>query len=219
MDWIVRWAGGKPDLVRWVARDFSLGVGEGPHPGDCRDAHERVVAREQLGPPQPGGVFDRLAQAIFAFDIFPPGSVTALPERRPLRTGDTVVLQYHFLPGMDLVFGARVTDTFDAESAGTWRRGFTYRTLQGHPFCGEETFSVEKDTATGGILVALRSWSRPAVWQAWVGRPLVRRIQLRAGLGALDHLGALATPAPPAHLPIVQRRNLRTKLLRAGGDW
>jgi len=207
MDWIVRWVGATATLDRWITRDFSPAVEQGPRPGDRRDAHERVVAWEAVGPPEPGGVCRRLAAAVTAFDIFPPGLLTALPEHRPLRRGDTVALQCRFLPGLDVVFAARVVATFDGASDGIWRSGLTYRTLRGHPFCGEETFSVEKELATGAITVALRSWSRPALWTVRLGQHIARRNQLGAGRAALDHLESLHVPA---------RRDLRTRLLRCG---
>jgi Domain of unknown function (DUF1990) len=226
MDWIVQWAGGRADLRRWIGRDFSRTVAEGPHPGDNRDVHERVVAREEPGPPRADGVFRRLAEAVARFDVFPRRLVIPLPEHRPLCLGDTVGLQYHLLPGLDFVFAAQIIERFDGANGGQWRCGFTYRTLHGHPFCGEETFSVEKDIVTGAIRVALRSWSRPASWLARLGRPWVRRIQLRAGRGALDHLEAIArsgpryvAPAfapPPPGLGFMRRRDLRTRFLRAG---
>ena len=52
--------------------------------------------------------------------------------------------------------------------------------LIGHPEFGEETFSVEKDMATGRVIVALRSWSRPGTVLAMLCPPWVRRQQVRA---------------------------------------
>jgi uncharacterized protein (UPF0548 family) len=97
------------------------------------------------------------------------------------------------LPGIDLLFGARVIATFDKQAAGNWRTGFTYQTLQGHPELGEETFQVEKDLASGRVTVSLRSWSRFGLWLTRLAYPYTRRVQVRAGHAALDHLATLAT--------------------------
>ena len=59
-------------------------------------------------------------------------------------------MPFVFVAGVDLFFAARVTDRFEDVANNQWRCGFTYRTLQGHPECGEETFIVEKPEG-GGI--------------------------------------------------------------------
>jgi len=195
MQWIFRCCSESADLASWEARPFWPGVERGPGPADRRDRHERVVAREAPGPPHAGGICPRLAEAIFRFDVFPPALVTPVLRRAPVEVGDTAGILCHFMPGLDLFFAARVTERFEEERAGLWRCGFTYRTLVGHPACGEETFSVEKDLQTGDITVALRSWSRPGLWSARLARPVMRLLQARAGRGALVHLGDLARRA------------------------
>lgn len=190
MDWILRWR--NHDLTRWQKQPFSPQVEAGPRPQDNRDNHERIVAYEAPGPPQPDGLARRLADAILRFDVFPRSMLTGVLRRQPVEPGDTVALRYRFLPGLDLFFAARVIECFDATTDTCWRCGFTYRTLLGHPECGEETFVVEKDLASGAIKVALRSWSRPGSWLAWLMYPIVRRWQLQAGRAALDHLEAIA---------------------------
>jgi hypothetical protein len=181
-----------PDLSRWEGRPFSPGVEYGPRPRDNRDNHEREVAIESLGPPEPDGPHRRAAVALFAFNVFPPPLVIPLLRRVPVERNDTVGIRYHFLPGVDLFFAARVTACFDGPEGDLWRTGFSYRTLRGHPETGDETFCVEKDMKTGRVRVALRSWSRTGGWLAWLGYPVVRRLQLRAGRLALDHLGEMA---------------------------
>lgn len=218
MQWHFRW--NSSDLTPWQQRSFSAEVELGPRPDDKRDNHERVVAWEEPGPPQI--VARRLADAILRFDVFPPNLASGVLARAPVQVGDTVGIRYHFLPGLDLFFAARVTDRFEHEADGQWRCGFTYRTLQGHPECGEETFVVEKDLATGKITAALRSWSRPGFWLAALAYPITRPLQLRAGRSALDHLEQLANPnalkraLTPA---LLDRRNLRTGLLRSDERW
>jgi hypothetical protein len=220
MDWQFRWLSGAPNLTKWQQQPFSAGVELGPRSQDNRDNHARIVACEEPGPPQ--AIARRLAEAILRFDIFPPHLATGVLARAPVQVGDTVGLRYHFVPGLDLFFAARVIDCFDQEVNGQWRCGFTYRTVQGHPECGEETFVVEKDIVAGIITVALRSWSRSGSWLATVGYPLVRRWQLRAGRSALDHLQQLADTGKPSPIltpPLLGGRNLRTGLLRSDERW
>ncbi len=194
MDWLL--FGRRPDLTAWEARAFTPGVADGPRDGDNRDRHERIVAVEAPGPPAAEGPFRRLAAALFAFNIFPPRLVTGVVQREPIDVGDTIGVCYRWLPGCRLMFAARVYERFDEPFAGAagdlWRAGFSYRTLDGHPMCGDETFCVEKDMITGQITAAVRSWSRPIHWMTRWGYPLARRWQLQAGRGALDHLQGIA---------------------------
>jgi uncharacterized protein (UPF0548 family) len=194
--------GQRPDLAPWEARPVAAGVAEGSRPGDRRDAFEREVAVERPGEPEPEGPFRRAADAVCRFHVFPPRLVTPVLRRAPVQAGDTVGICYHFAPGVDLFFAARVTACFDGPAGGVWKTGFTYRTLHGHPELGEETFSAEKDLATGRVLVALRSWSRPGTFLTWAAAPVTRWMQVHANNSALAHLAGVARglsvlPTPP----------------------
>jgi uncharacterized protein (UPF0548 family) len=188
LQFVVPMLGESPHLDEWEKRSPWPGIENGPAAGDRRDVYEREVGAEPPGVPEPGGVHRRAAAAILRFDIFPPRLVRPVLRREPLQVGDTVGICYHQAPGLDLFFAARVVACFDEETCGLWRTGFTYRTLVGHPECGEETFSVEKDLATGRVIVALRSWSRPGTVLALTFAPWVRWQQVRAGRAALEHL-------------------------------
>jgi hypothetical protein len=155
--------GQRPRLERWERQRFSRGVTAGPRRRDNHAFYQREVGKEAPGQPEPDGPFCRVAEAILRYDIFPPGLVTGVLRRTPVEVGDTVGICYHFLPGLDLFFAAQVIERFDGPQGNVWRAGFTYRTVRGHPVAGEETFAVEKDLASGGILASLRSWSRPGL--------------------------------------------------------
>jgi uncharacterized protein (UPF0548 family) len=187
---IWRFLGQAPRLEPLERFPPSPGVADGPGPGDRRDRHERVVARERPGPPEAGGPFRRLAEAVFAYDIYPQWMVRGVL-RRPVRPGDTYGICYRLLPGVELFFGGRVTTVFDGPDGAGWRAGWTFHTLTGHPELGEETFSVEKD-AEGVVRVTLRAWSRPGLWLTRAVAPYTRRVQLRAARAALDHLEGIA---------------------------
>jgi uncharacterized protein (UPF0548 family) len=197
---VVSALGMSPRLDDWEKRPFWPGVESGPTPGDRQDAYEREVGVEAPGEPEPDGTHRRAAAAILRFDIFPPRLVRPVLRRAPVQVGDTVGVSYRLAPGIEVLFAARVTAAFDEERGGVWRTGFTYRTLIGHPECGEETFSVEKELASGRVIVALRSWSRPETVLARLLPPWVRRQQVRAGRAAVAHLAEVAKPqaATPA---------------------
>src|SRR6266700_4220545 len=117
MDWLL--FNRRPKLTPWTTRPFSPGVEQGPRAVDHRDNHERVVAVEEPGPPLPSGPFRRLAEAIFAFDVFPPRTATGVLLRTPIEVGDTVGICYRLVPGCPLFFAARVYERFD-EFQGEW---------------------------------------------------------------------------------------------------
>lgn len=200
MQIIWRFLGQRPRLEALEATPLSPGVEQGPQPGDNRDRYERVVAHETPGPPEPGGPFERLARAVRAYEVFPPRLVSGVLKRSPVEAGDIYGICYHLLPGVDLFFGGRVTHSFHEETADLFRAGFRFRTLQGHPELGEETFAVEKDKRTGAVTVSLESWSRPGHWLTRLAKPFTRRTQVRASFAALDHLGRVAAGRrdPPA---------------------
>ena len=200
---IWRCFGQQPRLETQDSLPFSPGVEQGPRPGDWRDAYERVVAHESPGEPEPAGPYHRLARAVRAYEIFPPWLVSGALRRAPIEAGDAYGICYHFLPGVDLFFGGRATASFDGPADGVWRAGFTFRTLQGHPELGEETFYVEKDTASGAVKVGLRSWSRPGLWLTRLAGPYTRWVQVRACHAALDHLEKTARrpDAAVVHVP------------------
>lgn len=205
MQWIWRMARQQPRLETWERLPFSADVELGPRAGDARDCYERTVATERPGPPEPAGPHSRLAQAILSYRIFPPRLVTGVLRRPQVQPGDAVGICYHLVPGLDLFFAARVVDRFDRGEGPLWRTGFTYRTLAGHPECGEETFCVEKHLDTGAVVVALRSWSRPGIPLAWLLRPFTRFLQVHASRAALDHLARVAATEAERPLPGLRR--------------
>lgn len=180
------------ELEPWERRALEPEVAAGPGPHDHEDAHERDAGQERPGPPEPDGPHRRAAAAILAYDVFPPAMLAPLLRRTPVQVGDTVGARYHVVPGLDLLFASRVVEVFDGPAGGTWRTGFTYRTLPGHAELGEETFSVEKELATGRVRVALRAWSRPRGALTRAFAPLARLLQLRAGRAAAERLARLA---------------------------
>jgi uncharacterized protein (UPF0548 family) len=192
---IWRFLGQKPDLTTLDQLPFSPGVEDGPRPGNWQDSYERVMAQEAVGAPEPDGPFETVARAILSYEVFPPWLVSGALRRNPVKTGDTYGICYHFFPGIDFFFGGRVVAVTREEIDGVCRAGFRFRTVVGHPECGEETFWVEKDKTTGLVRAGLRSWSRPGLWLTRLGKPYTRWVQVRASYAALDNLQRLAAQA------------------------
>jgi hypothetical protein len=188
---LIHWLrnGSRPTgLDAWEERQVPAAVEAGPGPRDARDEHAREIAVEEPGAPEAAGPHRAAAERILRFEVFPPEMVLPVLRRAPVRPGDAVGAAYRLAPGIDIFFASRVSAVFDGPEDGVWRTGFTYRTLAGHPFSGEETFAVEKDMATGAVRAVIRSWSRPQQFFARLLRPIARRIQLRAGEKAAEHV-------------------------------
>ena len=181
-----------PDLSPWVVRE----TWETTRARDLRRVRENVyeatVGRESPGTPLPDGLHRYLAIVVMSYQAFPDSLVTPNLVRSPVEVGDTVGTQYHLAPGVDLFFASRVIEAFDEQRDSHWRTGFTYSTLVGHPVMGSETFSVEKNLATGEISVALRSWSHPITRLARCFAIPCRILQAQAGRAALAKLQHLA---------------------------
>ncbi len=182
---------GLPDLERWEAAPFSSGMEAGAGLRDRRDRYARIVGSERPGPPAPDGPYRRVADAIFGYRVFPPDLITGVLRRRPVQVGDTVGIQYHGFRVMDLFFAARVTEVFDVATSEGGRAGFTYRTLEGHPELGEETFAVEKHL-DGTIEVCFTSWSRPGSLAGRLFPHVMRAAQVHGNTRAMAHLARIA---------------------------
>jgi uncharacterized protein (UPF0548 family) len=192
MQIVLPWLGDQPAPQAFVERPFGPEVTPGAR-GVATDRHECELPSEPPGPPLPEGPFRRAAAAARSYRSFPARMITGLREQDPVVAGETVVARYRMLPGVHLVFAARVVEVFDGAANGTHRAGFAYRTLTGHPECGVETFAVEKDLATGRVRAVVSAHSRCGTWLTRQLRPLARRLQLAAGRAAVANLRAIAS--------------------------
>jgi uncharacterized protein (UPF0548 family) len=185
--------GDEPAAGAWESRALGPAVAPGDI-GYAVDEHLGELAREAPGAPVPGGPFTLAASAIMRYRAFSPSHLVGLrgdPDA-PATVGETIRARYAFLTGMDLVFAARVIAVFDEANGSEHRAGFTYRTLAGHPECGEETFEVRKELGTGRVFARISARSRPGTWLVRVLRPLARRRQLAAGRAAIANLQRVA---------------------------
>ncbi len=106
---------------------------------------------------------------------------------RHLRPGDIVVVGLEVGRALWLPLPGRVVLLEEAAQRVMYAVG----TLPGHPFSGEEAFTLEQ-TADGSVWLTVRSFARPATWWGWpllpgllLARILIARRFLRALMGAI----------------------------------
>jgi len=129
--------------------------------------------RQLLG--QGAAAFARACDAIRAWKMFPAPLAFIEPLPIPIEVGRQAGVVIRAV-GMWWLNAARIVYVIDEPR----RFGFAYGTLPGHAECGEERFLVER-LADDTVWYDLRAFSRPRVWPARVGKPLVRTLQRRFG--------------------------------------
>ena len=186
MEILIPWLGDQPAEGEWERREMGPGAADLAPRYD--DDYTTELPSELPGPPEPGGTFERVATEIMAYRAFPESVLHGLVARTPVEVGDTLRAKYRLFPGLWIVLASRVTEILDVSADGKHLRGFTYRTLVGHPIAGDETFAVEKDTASGAVRAWIRAGSYPATWLSRVLKPWGRRQQQAAGRAGVEHL-------------------------------
>jgi hypothetical protein len=184
--------GQRPSLDAAERLPLSGGNDAGPLPGDHHVDRHLLVAKESPGPPEPAGPYQRLADAILSYQVFPPWLLAPVLRRLPVQPGDTFGNCLHVFPGLDVFFAGRVSGVFSGPGGKGYQASFSLRTVAGHPMIGEETFQVEKDAVSGEVWVNVRSWSRPGNWLIRLGTPGLRWFQGLAVRAVLRHLQRIA---------------------------
>lgn len=105
---------------------------------------------------------------------------------RQLRPGDVIVVGLEVGQSIWLPLPTRVVLLEIDEKRVMYAVG----TLPGHPFSGEEAFTLEQ-TADGSVWLTVRSFARPAAWWGW---PLLPGLLLARRMIARRFLRALMTP-------------------------
>jgi uncharacterized protein (UPF0548 family) len=116
------------------------------------------------------------------------------PDGSPfLAPGDTANLRFSIGP-VALSAPVRVVYVINERT----RKGFAYGTLPGHPFCGEESWVVDR-TDDGSVWLTIRAFSRPSQWY-WRVIPVIRMMQRvytgryeRALAGPIIETGAITS--------------------------
>jgi uncharacterized protein (UPF0548 family) len=117
--------------------------------------------------------FQNACRAMRAWRTFPAPWTDVYPENAPLVSGQIVVVLFHLF-GLWWHSSARIVYTINEPR----RFGFAYGTLPGHIERGEERFLIEWRT-DDTVWYDLRSFSKPRLWIAQLGYPLVRMLQKR----------------------------------------
>lgn len=173
--------------------------------GEWRSYGSRsFIAREQPGPPVPGGAFERAKELLGRYEFSDPRIVTGhfdptvpLNQRRILLEMKPVLLRY--------LGGVAVTAVRDEEHPGQSLFGFRIDTLSGHLEKGHEWFLVIKSHDDGAIRFRIRATWKPGdfpnVWSRVGFMLLVERYQRAwhrlAHLRMRELLGARGLPPLP----------------------
>ncbi len=150
-------------------------------------------------------VFEAAQAALRAWQQFPHDLADIYPANPPLQTGTTVVVLLRAL-GMWKLASCRIVYTLEdgnPDRPGAMQQfGFAYGTLPGHVERGEERFAVQWDRRDNSVWYDLKSFSRPATWLVWLGKPLARYFQRRfATQSARALLKVLNDQQHPAKMP------------------
>ncbi|MDX2357968.1 DUF1990 domain-containing protein [Dietzia sp. PP-33] len=121
-------------------------------------------------------LFERASRALVTWEMHRRAGLVVVVDG-PATVGRTVTLRPRTGPGAWLRITApcEVTAVIDRPDA----RGFTYRTLPGHPERGWETFLVRRDPATDEVRLLIEAESAHARLTAALGGPVVRAEQER----------------------------------------
>lgn len=137
--------------------------------------YRRDTVRERIGT----GVedFDRAVHAIRDWSIFPIPLAEPFPLPRPIEVGQTVVLRLHAF-GVWAIGPCRIIQVIDQKTP-IRRFGFAYAALPGHLATGEERFLAELRPEDNSVWYEIAAVTRPRVWWAWLGYPLLLPAQKR----------------------------------------
>ena len=132
--------------------------------------------------------FDAAGAPVEAAQVGASDEVYTSSGERHVRPGDTIVVGLEVGRALWLPLPTRVVLLEQDEQRVMYAVG----TLPGHPFSGEESFTLEQ-TADGSVWLTVRSFARPAAWWGWpllpgllLARVLIARRFLRALMGAIS---------------------------------
>lgn len=151
--------------------DASLSYSEiGASMGQLPRGYLHATRETLLGPGRT--TYERAVAALISWRSHRSANVTVLPPGAPVALGTTVALVVPAF-GLHVVGACRIVKVVDE----SWRFGFAYGTLTGHPEQGEEAFVVER--TRDGVLFRIRAFSRPRTHLGRLSAPLVRVAQRR----------------------------------------
>lgn len=119
------------------------------------------------------GVYQAACEALDAWVMFPEWAEVSRQAVKGQEVGQIVAMVTRIC-GLWWVNPCRILRRCD--SANT--HGFVYGTLPEHAECGEEQFVIKQEP-DGSVWYAIRAFSRPRHWMAWIAFPLARWWQCR----------------------------------------
>ena len=117
------------------------------------------------------GVFTEAAAALMNWQAHLRAGIGVSASGRTAAEGADVLLHVRIGP-LRVTAPCRVVYVVDEPN----RRGFAYGTLDGHPECGEEAFTIGL-MGDGAVIFAVTAFSRPATWLARAAGPVGRHAQ------------------------------------------
>ena len=122
-------------------------------------------------------VFLAARAALRRWGQFDLGWVSAEPPETPIQVGAVVAVVARTF-GLWSLNAAKIIYVVD-ESGPIRRFGMAYGTMPGHVERGEERFLIEWDPSDNSVYYDILAFSRPNHVLAWLGYPVVRRMQAR----------------------------------------
>ncbi len=143
----------------------------GPAPAGYTLDHNRIRLGE--GP----DVFDQAVEALRAWQHFNLGWLSVCSTEVPIEPGSLVGLLTSFT-AVSLLFACRIVYVVRDEGL-VHKYGFAYGTLPGHPECGEERFTLERNVSDNNVWYDILALSYPASLPVTVAYPVTRFVQRR----------------------------------------
>jgi uncharacterized protein (UPF0548 family) len=204
-DWRFLRGWSETELKEGLERRRGLGLNFDPaakpvESGWRRYAAESPVGREDPGPPEPGGAFERAWEAIIRYEFSDPRIVAGHFDAEGPLEGRTMLLELKAV-GLRFLAGTRVGATRDEASDHETVRGYRYDTLSGHVEAGWEWFLLTKSHATGEVRFRIEAEWRPGDfpngWSRLGFRLIGRYYQERWSRRAHRRLRRIAAGQPP----------------------
>lgn len=118
-------------------------------------------------------VYRAACEALNEWVMFPHWAEVSRQEAKGQEVGQIVAMVTR-IGGLWWVNPCRILRRCDSKHT----HGFVYGTLPEHAECGEEQFVIEH-RPDGSVWYAIRAFSHPRHWMAWLGFPLARWWQCR----------------------------------------
>lgn len=122
-------------------------------------------------------VFDEAVTALRDWQQFNLGWLNVCSTDVPIEIGSVVGLLTSYA-AFWLLFACRIVYVVN-EDVPIQKYGFAYGTLPGHPECGEERFTLERNASDNSVWYDILAFSHPASLPIRVAYPIARSIQRR----------------------------------------